>query len=146
MRDNATVITVRDDLAWVKVASCVPCAECSASAFCAGQKDAEGRLAVRNPVQARPGDEVEIEVPEEGYHRDLIVIFGLLLVASLAGLALGYGLTPIHSLSREEDALLGLLLALFLSGFGLFKYYRGRTKKSGYPVIVGILKKGEFHG
>jgi positive regulator of sigma E activity len=146
MRDNATVITVRDDLAWVKVASCVPCADCSANAFCAGQRDAEGRLAVRNPVQAKPGDEVEIEVPEERYHRDLIVIFGILLAASLAGLALGYGLSPVRGLSSEENALLGLLLGLFLSGFGLLRAYRGRMKKSGYPVIVGILRKGEFHG
>jgi positive regulator of sigma E activity len=146
MKDNATVISVHNDLAWVKVSPKVSCCECSARALCAGQKDAEGQLAARNPLQARPGDEVEIEVPETNYHKELIMIFGLLLAASLAGLALGYALVPIGRLPPAENGFLGLVIGLILSGFGLFRYYRGREEKAGYPVIVEILKKGEHYG
>jgi len=140
------VISVRNDLAWVKVSPKVSCCECSARSLCAGQKDGEGRLAVRNPLHAQPGDEVEIEVPETNYHKELIMIFGLLLLASLAGLALGYGLTPFRRFSPAENGFFGLVLGLFISAFGLFRYYRGRREKPGYPMIVGILKKGELHG
>jgi positive regulator of sigma E activity len=146
MKDNATVISAHNDLAWVKVSPKVSCCECSARALCAGQKDAEGQLAVRNPLQARPGDEVEIEVPETNYNKELIVIFGLLLAGSLAGLALGYMLVPIGRLSPAENSFFGLVTGLILSGFGLFRYYRGRKEKASYPVIIGILKKGEHHG
>jgi positive regulator of sigma E activity len=146
MRDNATVIGVRDDLTWVRVSPKVSCCECSARAFCAGQKDSEGRLAVRNPLQAAPGDEVEIEVPEKNYHRDLTAIFGLLLLASLAGLAVGHFLRPLKSFPADANGLLGLLAGLALAGFGIFRRYRSRKTAAGFPVIVGVLKKGEFHG
>ena len=90
MKDNATVIRVEDGLAWVKVTPKVACCKCSARALCSAKQDEEGKLAVRNPVDAHPGDEVEIDVPETDYSRALSGIFALLLIASLAGLTLGY--------------------------------------------------------
>lgn len=140
------MISVSNDTALVKVSPKVSCCECSARALCAGQKDAHGQLEVRNPLHAQPGDEVEIEVLEANYHKELIMIFGLLLGSSLAGLALGYGLTPIGRFSQAENGFFCLLAGLFLSAFGLFRYYRGRKEKLGYPVIIGILKKGDLHG
>jgi positive regulator of sigma E activity len=146
MRDNATVIGVRDNLAWVKVSPRVACCECSARALCAGQKDNDGRLAVCNPLHAAPGDEVEIEVPERNYHRELIAIFGFLLLASLAGLAAGHFLLPLRHAPVAVNGFLGLLAGLALAAYGIFRYYRSQNKTAGFPVIVEVLKKGEFHG
>lgn len=140
------MISVRNDFAWVKVSPKIACCECSARSICAGLKNGEGQLKARNPLHAEPGDEVEIEVPETNYHKELIMIFGLLLAGCLAGLALGYGLTPLARFSAAANGFFGLMLGLFLSAFGLFRYYRGRREKAAYPVIVEILKKGERYG
>lgn len=146
MRDNAVVLSVEDNLAWVKVSPLVSCGACSARSLCAGHRDSAGRLAVRNPVQARPGDCVVIEVPETNYHRDLIRMFGFLLVGLLLGLALGYVIRPLGGLGQAENGLLGLVAGLGLSGIGLFYYYRSRKRQPGYPMIVEISDKGGFHG
>ncbi len=142
MRDNAVVLSVEANLAWVKVSPLVSCCQCSARSLCAGHKDAAGRLAVRNPLQARPGDSVVIEVPEANYHQDLIRIFGLLLAGLLLGLALGYGIRPLAGIGLAENGLLGLAAGLGLSAVGLFFYYRTRKRQSGYPMIVEISDKG----
>lgn len=146
MKDSATVVRVQNGLAWVKVTPKVACCECSARALCTAKQDGEGKLAVRNTVGARPGDEVEIEVPETDYSRALSVIFGFLLIASLAGLAVGYILSPISSLAPGENGLIGLLAGLGLSGLAIHRRYRAGKRYAGWPVIVEILKKGGFHG
>ncbi len=146
MRDSATVIRVLNGLAWVKVAPKVACCECSARPLCSAKQNEEGQLAVRNPVNARPGDEVEIEVPETDYTRALGVIFGLLLIGSLAGLAVGYILSPVKSLGPGENGLIGLLAGLGLSGLAIHRRYRSGKRDAGWPVIIEILKNGGFHG
>lgn len=146
MRDNAVVISVGDGLAWVKVIPRVSCGDCSARAFCAATKDGEGRIEARNLVRALPGDEVELEVPETNYHRDLIRIFGFFLLAIVAGLGLGSVLKPFGQLSTAENGLAGLVAAVVLCGFALFRYYRARKSQAGYPVITEIIDKGGHHG
>ncbi|MDH4271010.1 MAG: SoxR reducing system RseC family protein [Candidatus Aminicenantes bacterium] len=146
MKDNATVIRVQDGLAWVKVTPKVACCECSARALCSAKQDEEGKLAVRNPVDARPGDEVEIDVPETDYSRALSAIFGFLLIASLAGLAFGYIFAPVRSLAPGINGLIGLMAGLGLGGLAVRHRYRSGKHNAGWPVIIAVLKKGGFHG
>lgn len=146
MRDNATVTRVQDGLAWVKVSPQEVCGECSARAFCSAKQDAEGKLAVRNPVDARPGDEVEIDVPETDYSRALSGIFGVLLIASLAGLALGYILVPVRSLTPGINGAIGLVFGLGIGGLAVQRRYRFGKRDADWPVITAVLKKGGPHG
>ena len=146
MKDNATVIRVEDGLAWVKVTPKVACCKCSARALCSAKQDEEGKLAVRNPVDAHPGDEVEIDVPETDYSRALSGIFALLLIASLAGLTLGYLVAPLKSLALGINGLIGLAGGLGLGGLVVHRRYRSGKQEAGWPVIISVLKKGGFHG
>ncbi|MBN2408346.1 MAG: SoxR reducing system RseC family protein [Candidatus Aminicenantes bacterium] len=146
MKDSGTVIRTQDGLAWVKVSPQVACCECSARALCSAKKDEQGKLAVRNTVGARPGDEVEIEVPESDYSRALIAIFGSLLVGSLAGLALGYLISPLRNLAPGENGFIGLIVGLGLGALIVHRRFRAGRLDSGWPVIIAILKKGGLHG
>lgn len=146
MKDNGTVVRLQDSLAWIRVIPKVACCDCSARALCSAKQDEEGTLAVRNPLGARPGDEVEIEVPETAYSRALSTIFGLLLVVTLAGLALGYLLRPVRSLSPAENGLIGFLAGLVLGGLAVHRRYRAGKADASWPVIIAILKKGGSHG
>ncbi len=146
MKDKGTVVRLQDGLAWVKVTSQVACGECSARALCAAKQNGEGNLAARNPIDAGPGDEVEIEVPETDYSHALSAIFGLLLLISLAGLALGYFLRPVGSFSSGENGLIGLLAGLLLGGLAVHRRYRAKAGDASWPVVVEVLKKGGSHG
>ncbi len=146
MKDSATVICLEKGLAWVKVTPKVACSECSGRALCSARQDGEGKLAVRNPVDARPGDEVEIEVPETDYGRALSAIFGWLLSASLAGLTLGYIFSPARSLAPWINGCLGLLAGLIIGGLVVRHRYRPGKNDTAWPVIIDILKKGGSHG
>src|SRR4030042_3602791 len=146
MRDSATVIRVENDLAWVQAKPRIACCNCSAMSLCAGNKDGKGHIAVRNPLRARPGDHVEIDVPETHYSRELAKIFGLLLLAALAGMALAYGAAPLRGLTPGENGFFGLMAGLLLCGLVIYRRYHPGKESVRWPVIVGILDKGEFHG
>jgi positive regulator of sigma E activity len=146
MRDSARVIRVEKDLAWVQAEPRIPCCDCSALSLCAGKMDPKGHIVVRNPLRARPGDDVEIEVPETDYSRELAKIFGLLLFAALAGMALGHIVSPLKGFTPGENGFFGLLAGLLLCGFVIYRHYHRGKASVRWPVIVGILDKGEPHG
>jgi len=146
MKDRAVVLSVEGPLAWVRVKPQAVCGECAAKHLCLGRQDAAGLLAVRNPLDAQPGDEVEIEVPEAHYQRDMTRIFSVLLASSVAGFGVGYIARPVGFLGLDANALVGLLIGILAAGAGLLRYYRKQQKEAGLPVIVDILACGGAHG
>lgn len=143
MRDSGFVINTKTDLAEVEIHCLIEaCHGCAAKRLCAKQESFTGRLLVKNPIQASAGDQVEIDIPESRYNKALIVIFSILLFASLAGMGLGYLLSFFLYLPMQETSIVGLVTALFFSGLGLFRYFRNRNKDVLYPVIVNILREG----
>ena len=90
MKDNGLVVSINKDLAHVEVKCLEACRDCSARSLCVGQKQAKGLLAVKNPLNAGPGDKVQIEVPDTNYSKALILLFGTLLIVALIGMAAGY--------------------------------------------------------
>ncbi len=147
MKDSGFVVNTRTGFAEVEVRCLIEaCQGCAAERLCAKQESSKGRLLVKNPLQASVGDEVEIEIPESTYNKALIKIFSILLLASLAGMGMGYLFSVVFSAPEQELSIAGLFLALFLSGVGLFLSYRKRNKDLLYPVIIGILQKGDRNG
>jgi positive regulator of sigma E activity len=143
MRDKGLVVKTKEDMAQVEVQCLIEsCQGCPARSLCTGQSQSKGLLMVRNPLQACPGDEVEVEIPETKYSKALILLFGSLLIASLLGMGLGSLLAPLLSFSPSVTSLLGLLLALIITGVILSRYFRAKNKASLYPVIIAVMKKG----
>jgi positive regulator of sigma E activity len=146
VKDKGIVIFTQGRLAHVRVACAQACLECSASRLCKGAAPEEGILSVRNPVHAHPGDEVLIEVPESRYNRVLIGMFASLLVASLIGALVGYGLAGPLALDDTLSASLGFFLGLGLVVPGIILYFRKNNERRLYPSIIDITHKGERHG
>jgi positive regulator of sigma E activity len=146
VKDKGTVIATEGPLALVKVSCAQACRECPASSLCKSAAPEEGTLSVRNPVNAHPGDEVVIEVPESRYNRVLIGMFAGLLAASLIGALAGYALSGPLALDDALSAPLGFFLGLGLAVPGLILYFRKNNDHRLYPSIVDITQKGERHG
>ena len=146
MKDKGTVVSTEGPLAQVRVDCTRGCRECGASSLCKGAADEEGTLAVRNPINAHPGDEVMIEVPESRYHRVLITMFACLLAASLIGALAGYTLSRPLALDDSLSAPLGFFLGLGLAVPGVILYFRKNNGSRLYPSITDITQKGDRHG
>lgn len=147
MEEKAVVCTSQKDFAQVKVElKGEICPSCSARSLCIGQQEEKGTITVLNPLSARPGDEVKIEIPEADYSKELIRFFGILLIGSIFGLALGYLFALFLSLPPIPVSLLGFFLGLLSGGLILFRYFRQTKKNKLYPVITDIIGKGDSNG
>lgn len=146
MTDNGLVITAGKDFAEVEVSCFEGCHDCSARSLCIGNKQNKGRVSVKNPLNALPGDEVKIQIPEDHYNRALIHIFGGLLFALLLGMGGGYVLSLLSALPSFLASCIGLVAGLFLGGGVLTRLFRRKNKEYLYPVIIDIIKKGECYG
>ncbi len=145
MKDSGIVIALQGPLAQVRVACALACQECAASSLCKGKAQKEGLLSVRNPLDAVPGDEVLIQVPEERYHRVLIKLFGGLLTAVLLGSGAGYALAGSLALEESISALMGFFLGLGLALPVAIHSLRKSSAQSLYPSIIDITRRGVGH-
>ena len=146
MTDNGLVIKTEKDLAEVEVDCLEGCQGCSAKSLCLGNKQNKGRLSVKNPLHAHPGDQVRIQIPEDRYSRALILLFGGLLAAVLLGMGGGYVGASVFSLPATLASLIGLAAGLVIGGSVLFRIFRRKNKEHLYPVIIAIIKKGDCYG
>lgn len=144
MTDRGIVISAKEGLAEVEVQCFLEsCQKCSAQSLCSGKNRPEGILTVKNPINAIPGNEVTIEIPESIYSRALIFLFGSLLVTSLFGMGLGFLFSAFLPFPSSTTSLLGFFLALFTTGILLFRHFRKKNKDRLYPVILKIIRKGD---
>ena len=147
MKDKGTVVSTENNFARVEVACLEACQGCAASSLCIGQKNAIGLLSVRNPLQAKTGDRVLISIPESRYSKALILLFGILLSATLAGMALGYFVSPLLPTSKSGSSILGVILGVTLAGIFLALRFKKINDEFLYPEITEILyNKGGSYG
>jgi positive regulator of sigma E activity len=146
MTDNGLVIATEKDLAEVEVHCFTGCHDCTAKSLCIGNKQNKGRISVKNPLHAHPGDEVKIHIPEDRYNQAMIMLFGGLLAAIFLGMGGGYMLALIFALPSFLASFLGLVSGVILGGSVLARIFRRKNKSQLYPVIIDIIKKGDCYG
>ena len=146
MTDNGLVITTRKNIAEVEVNCFDGCHDCTARSLCIGNKQNKGRLSVKNPLDAMPGDEVKIQIPEDRYSQALTILFGGLLLALLLGMGGGYLISLLFTFPSSLASFIGLAAGLIFGGLVLSRVFRRKNKEQLYPVIVDIIKKGDCYG
>jgi len=146
MTDSGLVITTRKNIAEVEVNCFDGCHDCTARSLCIGNKQNKGRLSVKNPLDAMPGDKVKIQIPEDSYSQALIILFGGLLLALLLGMGGGYLMSLLFTFPSSLASFIGLAAGLIFGGLVLSQVFRRKNKEQLYPVIVDIIKKGDCYG
>ena len=138
MIETGKVIKIKGDRAEVALPPTEGCASCKKCAM--GRTGKYMTLAAENPVAARVGDEVMVEVP----HRDPLVaaslLFGLPLLGMLAGIIAGTLLERDLDWGSEVPAMV-LGAVLLVASFFLVKIREKRlSEKKGRQVrIVRVL-------
>ena len=146
MKDKGLVIAANNHSAEVEVACLEACHGCAAKTLCIGQNKKKGILSANNPLQARPGDEVTIEIPEGIYGKYLILLFGVLLIFALLGMAAGHFGSALLPLSDSSASIVGLFLGLAAAAAWLSNHFRRKANLRLVPTITGIIQKGGHHG
>jgi hypothetical protein len=77
----------------------------------------------------------------------LILLFGVFLSATLAGMGLGYFVSPLLPLSKSGSSIIGVFLGVTIAGFYLSLRFRKINNEFLYPEITEILyNKGGSYG
>ena len=146
MKDSGCVVAINGNLADVEVPCLTACQACSAKSLCIGQSQSKGILSVNNPLQAALGDRVALEIPDGMYSKSLILFFGSLLIAALAGMTAGYFCAAWLPLSGSTGSILGLFLGILVAGMWLSLRFRRKTNSQLFPTITAIITHGGHHG
>lgn len=140
MAEIGKVIGMKDEnmleVAMTRKEACAKCRACIA-----GLSEKEMRIEAENDCFAKVGDWVEVQISPEGFITALFIVYGLPLVAFLAGVLPSYFiLKPILGLGNAGDVL-SFIIGLALTGI-VFLWIRKneeRWKQRKYkPMAVRI--------
>lgn len=116
------------------------CGRCHEAGGCGGQQltqmfcSTPRQYRVRNPLGAKPGDQVSIILPAGALSRYATLAYGLPLVGLMGGAVLG------EIVGGNGGALLGAAVGALMA-FLLMKHYSiGMTGKSGREPYIGQIK------
>lgn len=136
LKEAATVVSTSASKAKVAIIRSEACGNCPAKTMCSTASGNINVLEVRNPLEARPGQKVIIELQPEALVKATAMVYLVPAIAMVTGATAGW-LQADTDLGSMFGALTGLIAAsLFLFWHGR----RGKTTKG--PKISKVLSPG----
>ena len=127
MLDKGRVLKAEGDMASIEVASSAACAGCGA---CHKESSGKMLLEAENPVGAKAGDMVEVEVSSAARVLGPFIVFGIPIVLFIIGIVAG------SLISENAGIALGLIFLLASSIFiKLIDRYASKQKKFRNRII-----------
>lgn len=140
MREKAIVIEEQGDHAKVRIVRSSACAQCRRCAIGSSDKK-EFFIWSKNPLKAKPGQTVEVELKNTAFFQATIIAYLIPLIAFLIGITLGYKIpVPFKNMSQEIFALIIGILVMSAS-FMVNYLLNDRFERSGKFIskITNIL-------
>ncbi|TNF46785.1 hypothetical protein EP232_04175 [bacterium] len=136
LEETAMVMSVSHGRAMVALVRSEACGDCAAKSMCHPTSENTMQMEVDNPVGARPGERVIIELAPEALLKASILAYLFPATVMVAGAAVGWSRT-----GTDMGALIGALLGFTLASLYLFIYSR-RKKFTQGPAISKVLNSG----
>lgn len=130
------VVSVSEGNAMVSLVRSEACGDCAAKHMCHPGSENTMQMEVRNPVGAKPGEQVIIELPPEALVKASSLAYFLPATVMVAGAAVGWSRT-----GTDMGALAGALIGFTLASVYLFVYSRSKKFIQG-PAISRVLNSG----
>ncbi len=144
-RTNGIVVRVMaDGKAEVVAEKKGGCGSCSSAHTCHTSKSAmKMKTTVINPVGARPGDMVTLNVSTSSLLKGLVLIYLFPVIGLMAGAIMGSNMAQVMSMSQTGSAILFGGAGLVLGFVSVILISRLMASNDAYkPVIVRIVSKG----
>jgi len=136
LKETAVVVSTTPKQAKVAIVRSEACGSCPAKSMCSAASGNINVLEVRNPVEAKPGEKVIIELQPEALVRATALLYLLPAVAMVVGATAGW-LQAGTDLGSMFGALAGLAAA------SCFLFWHGRKEKTAKgPTISKVLSPG----
>ncbi|MDX1252717.1 MAG: SoxR reducing system RseC family protein [Gammaproteobacteria bacterium] len=144
IEENARVVAVEGDIAWVETRRQTACGSCAANKGCGTTVLAKvvgvkyTRLRVVNTISARTGDEVVIGIEENALLRGSLIMYALPVLLMMAAAALGEGLNRQWQITTPDAASIVAGVAGLLTGFAWISRFAGKISHDGryQPVML----------
>ena len=127
------VTEVNQDMATVRLSEHSECAQCGS---CGGTNATH--IQAQNPVHAKPGQQVIIEMQDQNMIRAAFMIYMLPLIALLAGGLLGYASAYLTGASEVLLSSSGSVLLFVVCLFFIRSYDRKMRNIQSEPVILCV--------
>ena len=141
--EQGIVEKIHKNTATIKVMKSSACKHCSSKDLC-NVSDKNMLIEVKNSLNAKEGDQVEVSVPEGTFIKLSLMVYMFPIVALLTGAFLGNYLSALWH--TDQSATAAITGALFLiASFLCLKLY-DRKKKIGdkyYPRMTRIIISGQ---
>ena len=138
LKEAATVVSTSANKAKVAIVRSEACGNCPAKSMCSTASGDINVLEVRNPVDARPGQKVIIELQPEALIKATAMVYLVPATAMVTGATVGW-LQAGTDLGSMFGALAGLAAA------SCFLFWHGRREKTTKePAISEILSPGRL--
>lgn len=142
IEENAVVVAVEGDDAWVETSRRSSCGGCAAKQGCGtgalsqvlGRRNQ--RLRVKNPISAAAGDSVVLGITESALIKGSLAVYLLPLLALMAGGLLGESMAPQLGLSGEGMSIFFALISLGLSLLWLRRFNRRVANDSRFNAVI----------
>jgi positive regulator of sigma E activity len=126
--------------ATVKIPKSSSCEECSHKPFCSPFGTEHMLIEARNPIQASPGQRVQVDFSAETPGKAILVLCIIPLAALLAGAFLGNALDPFGNKDASGAVLSLAGVALAFAGIRAYTRKRAAGDESKEPRIVKLLE------
>ena len=146
MKEYGTVLKLENGNAVVSIKRNSACSSCGACEL--GSNHSQMELTLKNTVNAKPGDTVEIELPASQFLKASTILYLVPLIALILGIAIGYYIGIYANMNADiVGAVTGILFTRlsYLSIRRLEPKFKKNTDLN--PKIIDIYKgeKGEFY-
>ena len=142
IEQNARVVAVEGDTAWVEAERSSACGGCAAKAGCGTGSLAKAfgtrtnRMKVLNTVEARPGDAVIIGIEESALVRGSVAVYLVPLLTLLGGGIFGEFMAERLGVAIQVGGVTGGLIGLGAGLLWLRSYTRGIEKDPRFQPVT----------
>jgi len=126
MKERAIVVESKKNLARVEIRRSSACEGCKACSV--GRDGKPLRVWASNPIGARVGETVEIELGDKTFLSATLIAYGVPLLAFLLGIFLGFKLSTSLNISSTEPFALLVGLGLMAISFLIIHFITGREE------------------
>ncbi len=144
MREEGIVVESCGDRAKIKVERSSACGHCSARSLCRPFGETHNLMEVANPAAASEGQRVVVAVEPARLMKNSLVVYGIPMVALIAGAALGAQISRIRVGEDATDigAIAGAATFLGLALIAVRLFDRAASRKvENLPRIVEVLRE-----
>ncbi len=143
IEESAIVIGLEQDVAMLEIIRRTPCTLCGQTRGCGislwgrlfGHRN--NTFKARNQINAKVGDSVIVGIEEQALLASSLLVYGIPLVAMLAGALLATGIFADDISHSDRYAVIGSILGLVLGILWLKGHSAGRSMNAHYqPVIL----------